>query len=71
MVEQGVSNAGNTLVEERSRAGIFFQHGAHFIDQRSVIGACCLKKGVLLSFRQVGGLVEQVLNAFPPAVIHI
>jgi hypothetical protein len=71
MVEQRVSHAGNTSVEQRSRASIFFQHGADFVDQRSVMGACCLEEGVLFGTRQVGGLMEEALNALPPIVIHI
>ena len=71
IVEKRVSNVCNTSVEERSRASIFFQHGAHFMDQRGVMGACCVQEGVLFGSRQVGGLVEEALNAFPPVVIHI
>jgi hypothetical protein len=71
IVEKGVSNACQTSVEERHRASILFQHGAHFLDERSVMGACCLQEGVLFGSRQVGGLVEEALNAVPPAVIHI
>ena len=51
IVEKRLSNVCNTSVEERSWARIFFQHGAHFTDQRGVMGACCVKEGVLFGCR--------------------